>query len=91
MRNAKVQPERGTETPPQTRDADQKDARHFWFRVTAAGVLLLLAIRLVLWLFVDLPDSLAAKVSIVGRAWIALASRPLGYRCHSRFNCRECS
>ena len=55
----------GTEGPPQNREGVQKDARHFWLRFAGAGVLLLLAIGLVLWLFVDLPDSFAAKVSIV--------------------------
>jgi hypothetical protein len=74
----------GTEGPPQNREGVQKDARHFWLRVAGAGVLLLLAIGLVLWLFVDPPDSFAAKVSIVVAAaficGVGAVCLPLGLR-----------
>jgi hypothetical protein len=74
----------GTEGPPQNWKGVQKDARHFWLRVAGAGVLLLLAIGLVLWLFVDAPDSFAAKVSIVVAAaficGVGAVCLPLGLR-----------
>jgi hypothetical protein len=77
-------PQGGTEGPPQNRDTDQKDNRHFWFRVAAAGVLLLLAIGFVLWLFVDPPNSFAARVSIVVAAalicGVGVVCLPLGLR-----------
>jgi hypothetical protein len=74
-----------TEGPPQESDADHKAARHFWFRVAAAGVLLLLAIGLGLWALAPrAPDSFAAKASLVGAAAVAFGAGavclPLGLR-----------
>ena len=65
--------------------ADQtKDTSLRWYRVAAAGVLLLVALGLVVWLFVDPPDSFAAKASLVVAAAITFAAGavclPLGLR-----------
>jgi hypothetical protein len=74
-------PERQSEGPPNgqaenqdqaesegtaVKDADQtKDRRLRWYRVAAAGVLLLVALGLVVWLFVRPPDSFEVTASVV--------------------------
>jgi hypothetical protein len=61
-----------------------KDTRLRWYRVAAAGVLLLLALGLVVWLFVRPPDSFAATASIVVAAavifGVGAVCLPLGLR-----------
>jgi hypothetical protein len=53
------------------KDADQtKDTRFRWHRVAAAGVLLLVALGLVVWLFVRPPDSFGVTASVVVAAAI---------------------
>ena len=86
MASSKVRPKEQLKAFHKKATQTIQDARHLWFRVVAAAVLLLLAIGLGLWLLAPRePDySFAAKASLVVAAAVAFGAGavclPLGLR-----------